>query len=448
MVFLPTSPSNTSTPSQTPMANASSTLKTGVFIAAMFFGVTGIWSVFAKLESSVLANGELVYAGDRREIQHLEGGIVREIRVRDGDLVQEGDALIVLSDVEMIAQRNAIRAEYHEVLGRLARLRAERENVDVITFDQELLSLQGDPKVSEILDMQTDYFQSRRSTFEGQTEILAGRIPQYDRMIAGLDAQIGSITKQLDITDEEIKDVEKLVDRGIERKPRLLALQKSQADLQGKMGELTAQKSQTGLAISEVEMRLSDMQITRISEVESELTPLLSRALDLTDRLAAAEDRLERTVVRSPITGFVHSSQVHTIAAVIRPGDTLLSIVPKSEDIIISARVRPIDIDKLVVGGGARIMLSAFKQNEVPPLEGEVLVVSADRLQDEATGQSYFAVRVAISEADFLKIQSEWEIELLPGMPADVYIRTGFRSPLDYFMQPLRESFSKAFRET
>lgn len=419
-----------------------------MLIVLAFFGVTIAWGAFAQLESSVMASGELVYAGDRRQVQHLEGGIVREILVRDGDLVQKGDAVLILSDIEMLSQRNAVRAEYHEVLGRLARLRAERQNSETIVFHEELLVFQNDPKVRDILEMQTEFFESRRSAFESQTEILAGRIPQYDQMVAGLDAQIASITMQSRITAEEIITVKALLERGIERKPRLLALQKSQADLEGKMGELLAQKGQTELAVSEVEMRLSDMKIGRIGEVEAELTPLLSRALDLSDRLKAAEDRLNRTVIRAPITGFVHGSQVHTIAAVIKPGDTLLSIVPQLEEIVISARVQPIDIDKLTVGGGARIVLSAFKQNEVPPLEGVVLAVSADRLQDESTGQSYFSVRVAIQEADYMNLQQNSKIDLMSGMPAEVYIRTGFRSPFNYLVQPLKESFDRAFRET
>lgn len=426
---------------------ARGTLMWGLFILAMFFGAGGIWAVHANIDSAVIAGGELVMEGNRIRVQHLEGGIVDTIAVDDGYRVVVGDPLIGLEQAAARAQVVTLRAELFDALGRMARLRAERGESATIVFPERLLEAAGFPGVADVLRMQEDLFRSRRRAFDGQKEILAARIPQYQSMIEGLNGQISALGVQLATLDEEIDIVEGLLDKGIARRPRLLQLRRNAAAVQGEIGDLIEKRAQTRLAISEIEMRLIDLDTTRLASIEEELTPLLSRVIDLEDRLRAAEDRLERTVVRAPVSGVVVGLSVHNSGAVVQPGHVLLSIVPDGAAMVAHARVSPVDVDLVAAGQSARVVLSAFKQNIVPPLLGRVRRISADRLEDGRTGEPFFEVVVDF-ELEGEELNGDDRLLLVPGMPAEIFIRTGSRTPLEYLLQPLRDSFRRALRET
>lgn len=426
---------------------ARGTLTWGLVILAMFFGAGGFWAVKASIDSAVIAGGELVMEGNRTRVQHLEGGIVETIAVSDGDRVAAGDPLILLEDAAPRAQVVALRAEFFDALGRMARLRAERGESATIAFPPKLLEAAGQPGVADVLAMQEELFRSRCRAFEGQKEILAARIPQYESMIEGLNSQIVALGDQLKTLQEELETVQGLFDKGFERRPRLLQLRRNAAGVQGEIGDLVEKRAQTRLAISEVEMRLIDLVDSRTAAIEEELTPLLSRLIDLEDRLRAAEDRLERTVVHAPVSGVVVGLSVHNSGAVVQPGDVLLSIVPDNAAMVAHARVSPMDVDLVAAGQSARVVLSAFKQNIVPPIEGRVRRISADRLEDNRSGEPFFE---AVVEFDFdgAGAHGTERLDLVPGMPAEVFINTGSRTPLEYLMQPLRDSFRRAMRET
>lgn len=423
---------------------ARATIMTGVLIVLFFFGAGGFWAVNASIDSAVIAPGELIVEGNRTRVQHLEGGIIAEIKIRDGDKVKAGDPLIVLEDVRARAQVQALKAEYFEALGRSARLRAERAGSPQIDFPDLLIAAADDLQVAEIGEMQLQLFLSRRQAFKGQKDILASRVPQYRSMIDGLDAQITALETQAEIFAEELEVVEDLFDRGIERRPRLLQLRRNVAGVQGEIGDLKEKRAQTLLAISELEMRLIDLDDSRLAAIDEELTPLLSRLIDIEDRLFAAEDQLSRTIIRAPVDGVVVGLAVHNSGAVIDPGAVLLSIVPEFSPMIVHARITPIDVDMVTSGLTAQVVLSAFKQSDVKPLDALVERVSADRLEDERTGETYFEVVLSFPRsADAAELPP-----LVSGMPAEVYINTGTRSPMDYFLQPLRDSFRRAMRES
>lgn len=423
---------------------ARATIMTGVIMVLFFFGAGGFWAVKASIDSAVIAPGELIVEGNRTRVQHLEGGIIADIKVHDGDKVKAGDPLILLEDVRARAQVQALKAEYFEALGRSARLRAERAGLDRIHFPEPLIAVADDLQVAELAEMQLQLFQSRRQAFKGQKDILASRVPQYHSMIDGLDAQITALETQAEIFMEELEVVEDLFDRGIERRPRLLQLRRNVAGVQGEIGDLKEKRAQTLLAISELEMRLIDLDDSRLAAIDEELTPLLSRISDIEDRLSAAEDQLSRTIIRAPVDGAVVGLAVHNTGAVIEPGAVLLSIVPEFSPMVVHARVTPIDVDMVTTGLTAEVVLSAFKQSDVKPLDALVERVSADRLEDERTGETYFEVVLSLPDSP-----NDAELPpLVSGMPAEVYINTGTRTPLDYFLQPLRDSFRRAMRES
>lgn len=423
---------------------ARSTIMTGVLIVLFFFGAGGFWAVNASIDSAVIAPGELIVEGNRTRVQHLEGGIIADIKIRDGHKVKVGDSLILLENVRARAQVQALKAEYFEALGRSARLRAERSGLTQIDFPDPLIAAADDLQVAEIAEMQLQLFHSRRRAFKGQKDILASRVPQYHSMIDGLDAQLTALQTQAEIFAEELAVVEELFDKGIERRPRLLQLRRNVAVIQGEIGDLKEKRAQTLLAISELEMRLIDLDDSRFAAIDDELTPLLSRLIDIEDRLFAAEDQLSRTTIRAPVDGVVVGLAVHNSGAVIDAGAVILSIVPEFSPMIVHARINPIDVDMVTAGLTAQVVLSAFKQSDVKPLDALVERVSADRLEDERTGETYFEVVLSFPSS----LGAAELPPLVSGMPAEVYINTGTRSPLDYFMQPLRDSFRRAMRES
>lgn len=426
---------------------ARATVASGLLIVSVFFGAGGYWAVHASIDSAVIAAGELIMEGNRTRVQHLEGGIVAAIHVDDGDSVEAGEPLIRLEDVRARAQKVALRSEFFDALGRAARLRAERLGLEAIDFPDRLIRASADPQVAEVIQMQQQLFQSRRHAFDGQREILASRIPQYHSMIGGLDSQLEALQSQLDIFAEELEVAENLFEKGIERRPRVLQLRRNVASVKGEIGDLVEKRGQTLLAISEVEMRLIDMTDSRLAAIDEELTGLLSRLIDLEDRLRAAEDQLERTVIRAPVSGVVVGLDVHNTGAIVQPGDVLLSIVPGSASIVVHARVSPLDVDLVSPGLDAQIVLSAFKQSDVPPIDARVRRVSADRLEDERSGDTYFEAVLEFASPES-RLDGESGPKLVPGMPAEVFIRTGSRAPIDYLLQPLRDSFRRALRES
>ncbi|MFP4125560.1 MAG: HlyD family type I secretion periplasmic adaptor subunit [Alphaproteobacteria bacterium] len=427
---------------------AGGALALGVAVLVLFFGGLGTWAVTAELDAAVVARGELIYEGDRRDVQHLEGGVVERIFVDDGDAVVPGGLLIRLRDVGARARVSEVRTEYHGVLARAARLEAERAQAAAIRFPEPLRARAEEASVAHLLDEERKLFASRVAAFESQKGLLRARIPQYERMITGLKSQIAAAELQIETIEDETRAVATMVEKGLERRPRLQRLQRERAALEGELGELTEKVAQTRLAQQEIEERILDFERTRRAEIEEELAPLVARRGELRDKLQAAKDVRARTEIRAPIGGVVHGMQVHAEGAVIKPGEPLMSIVPDDERVVVDARVRPQDIELVSAGQSSRVVLSAYNQSDVPPIAGEVLRVSADRLQEAESGETYFLARLRLDEAALRATAVGNRLKLVPGMPAEVFINTGSRTPLDYLLEPLRDSFQRAFRET
>ena len=415
----------------------------GAGIVGLFFGVFGAWAAFAPLESAAVARGVISVETQRKTIQHLEGGIVGEILVRDGDEVAADAILVVLDDTQARATLDLLRGRHRAARALEARLIAERDGAADISFPDDVRG-SADAGVAELVRAQGNIFTGRRRSITGQDAIMRQRIAQIQQEIRGLEGQSAAQAEQLALTSEEIASNQKLVDEGLSGKTRLLELQRALAEVTGEHSQSLAAIARAQQNIEETRLEMADLRTSFINEAVQQLGIVQNELLDLGEQIRAAEDVLRRTVIRSPMAGTVVGLQVHTVGGVVAPGQTLLDVVPKGDRLIVEAFVDPNDIDVVEVGLGAQVRLTALTQRNLAPLEGHVTTVSADRLTDQRTGLSYFLARVELDDDPVAKLDGE---RLYPGMQAEVMIVTGERTTLDYLSRPLVNSFNRAFRE-
>ena len=415
----------------------------GFAVIALFLGGLTAWSLLAPIESAVVAPGVVSVDSSRKTVQHLEGGIVAEIAVREGDSVRVGELLLRLQDTGQVAQRNQLRAQLDEALAGVARLRAERENAAELAFPAELTRRAAEPEVAAVLAGQRSIFASRRRLTEEQTAVLTQRIAGFGDEIDGLNGQIAAANRQLGFIGEELVMLEKMYAKKLVDKPRLLALRRDRAEIEGGISEQQAAISRANQGILESRLRIAELEATAMKEVDEQMRLLQARGYELGQQLAAAEDILRRTRIRSPIDGTVVGLQVHTIGGVVTAGEPLLNVVPSDEELVVEASVDPRDIEQVHAGLPANIALTAFNRRVRAPVEGMVRTVSADSLIDPMTGAAYYLVRVEL-RPESLQAQ---QVVLKPGMTADVMIRTGARTPLEYLVEPITRNLSRALRE-
>jgi HlyD family type I secretion membrane fusion protein len=414
----------------------------GALTVGLFFGGFGAWAALAPLSGAVVAPGQIQSGSDRKTVQHLEGGIIAEIRVREGDRVQANDVLVRLDDIETRTAAEALRAQLIELASRETRLMAERDGTPMAAFDAPLLALARTDHPT--LAGQVSLFDSRWRTYQGQIAILEQRIAQSEAHIRALTAQVRSAERQMVLIREETASVRELVEKGLERRPRLLALEREAARLEGERGESDGLIVQARQAIVEARMEISALNDKRVTDAETELRDVQLRRAETTERLAAAEARLDRTAVLAPQDGIVLNLRYVTPGGVITAGAPILDLVPAEDNLAIEARVRPIDVDEVAIGQTADVRLVGLKQRVTPTLTGRVMRLSADTLADERTGESYYEARVEIPAAELDRLGDH---QLGPGMPAEVMILTGERTLVDYLVQPIMDSFARALRE-
>ena len=418
----------------------------GVVVVLLFFGGFGTWSTMAPLSSAAVASGVVSPDGSRRTVQHLEGGIIQEILVRDGDRVEMGQRLVVLEDVAARSERDMRETRFYALSAVEARLVAELNQRETIEFPLELLlASQSDWDLAAALADQRIHFETRAAGFANRTGILEARIAALQEEIAGLQVQIESQERQLALIDEEIAGVQQLVDQGLERRPRLLALQRSQAEIDGSIGANVAAIARAEQVIGETQLQILDLESNLREEVAGSLANLRAEIATIEEELRAREDVLARTLVTAPVSGTVVGLQFHTIGGVVRSGDPILDIVPDDDELIIDARLTPTDIDSVTPGQSAEVHLLAYAQRNMPRLTGQVRDVSADRLVDDVTGEPYFRARVEVGPDALAELGDD--VVLSPGMPVEVMIATGEQTVLDYVAGPLLRSFNRAFRE-
>ena len=417
----------------------------GLAVVAVFLGGFGLWAALARLDSAVIAAGVLGVSGERKTVQHLEGGIVADILVTEGAAVAAGQPLILLDDTQPRAALALLDAQYRSEAARNARLEAERDGLPDIVWPADLRTAAAvHPATAEVLATQERIFRARAVSLANQVAIHERRIEQLRDQRAGLLGEIESQDRQLELLDEGLFDVRRTVLLGLESKhERLLQLERQRSGTAGLRTRSEAQIAGIDEAVGERELLIVELGNTRLAEVAGELRDVELRLSDLRERLAAARDVVARTRVRAPVGGTVMGLRVFTRGGVIDPGEALMEIVPAGDWLVIEARVATTDIDSVAAGLPAQVRLTAFSQLGAPRLTGEVVRVSADRFDDARTGAAWYEARIALDPGQ----PALADLELVPGMPAEVMIVTGARTPLDYVLTPIVESLGRALRE-
>jgi HlyD family secretion protein len=416
----------------------------GAVTVAAFLGTFLIWGFVASLDSAAIAPGTVIVDSHRKTVQHLEGGIVREILVREGERVKAGQVLLRLDTALAGAASMQLRNQRWATLAKIARLRAEQADAPAIVLPAELQARTGDPAVAEQVATQQSLFAARKQAYDSQIGAIERRIQQSREDITAMRSQYAANAERLKYFEEEAEAIRELVEKGYERKPRLLGLQRSIAETRGKMGELDATIARSRQMIAQAEYEAKTVRNQRQSDINRELQDAQAAEADLNDRLKAADDVLQRKDVVAPQDGQVVDLKFFTPGGVVQPGAPILDIVPQEDDLIVEARVNPMDIDVVRAGLPAEVRLTAYRQRIVPLVDGEVVNVSADKLQDQRTGESYFTARVRLKKDS---LAAAGKIEPYPGMPAEVYIVTGKRRAIDYILSPIVDSTRRSFRE-
>lgn len=415
----------------------------GLAIVVGFFGLLGGAAAVLPLDSAAVAVGVVNSQGNRRAIQHLEGGLIREIHVRDGSRVAAGDPLVTLDTAKSETVRSILKGRLAAARALAARLRAERDGHVHIGFDFSDTEL-GDPAVLDAVAGQTRIFEARRDALRSQGDVLAQRISQIDAEIAGLREQVAAQDRQSTLIDREISAVAGLVDKGLERQSRLLALQRAKAEIDIAQALARAAIARGEQRIGETRLQAEDLRVQLLSEVVAELREADDTIFDLRERLRDAETTLARAVIAAGVDGTVVGLTVFTVGGVIAPGEVIMHIVPERDPLIVEARVHPNDIDAVTAGLAARIRLTAFSQRAMDVVEGQVASVSADRLTDPVTNAPYYLARIDLDTAAMPRDVAD---RVMPGMGVEVMIRIGERTLLRYLMQPLRDSLARALKE-
>ena len=384
-------------------------------------------------------------SSSRKTIQHLEGGIVREILVADGDVVHAGQTLISLEDTKARAEAESLQGQLWDATAREARLQAEQRGEERMSFPAKLEAAQkASPSLAAVLAGQQSIFETRRQVFRSQVAVNRDRRAQVEKEIEGLMAQQGAASKRIEIVGEEADTVSMLVSKGLERRPRLLSLQREKADIEGRRGEIVAQISRAEQVINELQATLIKLENDRQNEIAQSLREVQSQIFQIRERLQAADDQLLRTAVKAPEDGVVTDLRIHTPGGVVGAGAPLLDLVPRQDRLVVTARVRPEDIDVVRPGLSADVNLLPYNQRRVPRLKGIVTRVSADRLVDKRTDQPYYATKIRVQDPLVAEIDG---IRIIPGMPAQVFIKTGRGTVALYALKPLLDSFNNAFHE-
>lgn len=408
-------------------------------VVALFFGGFAAWAAFAPLESAAIAPGALGVSGERKTVQHLEGGIVARIEVAEGDAVAAGQILLVLDDTQPRAALARLESRRRSAAALEARLVAERDGFDAIAWPEWLLAANDDA----VLATQERIFAARKASFGNETAILEQRIAQIREQSAGYAGQIAAQDREIGLLADEIRDVRPLVEKGHAPRPRLRALEREEAEIVGARARNRAQVARLDQAAGETRLRIVHLGNARMTEVTAELREVEARLADLNERLTAARDVLARTRVTAPVAGTVVGLGVFTRGAVVAPGQKLMDIVPAGDRLVVEARIAPTDIDSVAVGLPAQVRLTAFSLLTTPPLDGHVIQVSADAFADERTGASWYEARIALDPGQ----PGLDGLDLVPGMPAEVMIVTGISTPLEYLLKPILTSLDRALRE-
>ncbi|MBR1123074.1 HlyD family type I secretion periplasmic adaptor subunit [Bradyrhizobium lablabi] len=419
-------------------------LRTGLRVLLVVTLLGGGWLALAPLAGAVVVPGNLVVQSNVKSIQHPTGGVVAEIKVTDGARVAAGDLLLRLDATQVQASLQIVSKQLDEVRARIARLTAERDGLAQVEFPAVLTARAGDANVRGLLNSETSLFKARSEGRASQKNLLQSKITQLSQETSGLEAQVSSKLKQLDLIAGELTGVQDLYDKRLVPLARLTTLQRETARIEGERGQLISSIAETRTKVDENQLQIARLDQDFRTDVVKELGETQGKEAELIERGVAARDQLNRIELRAPTSGTIHQLSVHTIGGVIRPGDVIMQLVPDADDLLVEAKLQPHDIDQVRPGQQAFVRFSSFNQRTTPQLAGTVSLVSADIRHDSQTNASYYSVRVVLPDDERRRLGG---LQLVPGMPAEVFMQTGSRTMMSYLFKPITEQFNRAFVE-
>lgn len=414
-------------------------------IAVLFFGF-GAWAIGTSIAGAVVAQGQVEVEQQRQVVQHPDGGVVQDILVREGATVDAGETLIRIDGTLLQTELAIVEGQYYELLARRGRLEAERDEAPEIIFPDLLLeALPDNPSLQTMADGQTSLFETRRDTLQQSLDQLATQSDQVGAQINGIAAQQSALSTQRGLIAEELADQRSLLEKGLAQAPRVLALEREAAAIDGQIGEMQATKAQAETRQTEIGITLLRTRSERREKAETELRDLGYRELELAERRRSLIEQLSRLDITAPVAGVVYQMHVTTPRSVIRAAEPILYIVPQDRPLVIAARIPTIHVDEVHSGQDVNLRFAAFNARTTPEINGQVSRVSADAILDEATNTPFYRAKVTIPAEERDKLG---DLALVPGMPVEVFIQTGERSPAAYLVKPFTDYFARAFRES
>lgn len=418
--------------------------KLGLIIILIFFGGLFIWIFFTKIESAAIAPGKITVIGSNRVIENYDGGILEEIKIKDGQRVKKGQILLVLDKTEASVAFTINQQAFFSLLSMKARLESELNEQTQVIYPKEIISNEIYSAVKATVSLQNRIFVENNASFNRDIEIYKQEIYQIQKQMGGSEAQLRSLQTQLVFLNKELKEMRALEAERLIKQSQLFALEREAANVNGQIGQQQAQIAMYQEKVGQTQLQINALRDKRKKELLDQLHDTQEKLDEITQRYKAADARLARTIIISPIAGVVSNLKVHTVGEVIKPGEPLMDIVPTGEEMTATVRVNPLDIDVVHPGLVAKVRLTAYKQRTTPLVMGTVDDVSADALQDERTDRSYYEASIVIDAKELARLKN---VSLYPGMPVEAMIITNRLSPFMYFMDPIIRSFEKAFRE-
>jgi len=416
----------------------------GYATIALAFGVFGTWAATVPLASGVVAHGMVAVMTNRKTIQHLEGGIISEIAVKEGDIVEAGQVLVRLDPTQAKGNQSVLSARLALLRAAEARLAAESVDAADVTFPAEILGEAGTAEPPYVT-LQRTLFRDRKATKDGQVSILRARISQLEEEVTGLTAQRKSLTGQRASMEAEIERMKVGEKNGYVSTNQVAQLMRASMELEGNLGRIIADTAKANQTIAETKLQILQIKQEFVERAGTELRDIRDQVNEVSERVKQAQDVLDRTTIRAPVRGKIQSIRYHTTAGVVRPADPIMELIPLDDDLIINARVRPVDVDNVILGGKAEVRFPAFASRSTPVIFGSVQVLSPDIIQPESPQmEPYYDARISVEDKD---VPAEMRGRLQPGMPAEVIIASGERTMVEYLIKPLKDSFSKGMLE-
>lgn len=416
------------------------------FVSLLFLilGV-GLWSITTQIAGAVIASGSIQVKVNRQVIQHPTGGVVGEVLVSEGDSVKAGDVVIRFDDSELKSELAIIESQYFELLARKALFQAERNDDLNLKYETELVTkAERSTDIQKLMDGQSSFFHARKASLEKQKQQLAEQTVQLNNQVKGVEAQSIASQLQLELLEEELVDTQFLFDKGLAQASRVLALRREQARIAGQVGSLTADLGRLRAAISGVNIQVLQLDTERHTSAIENLRGIGYRILELAERRVAIKQKLSRLEARAPMSGIVHDNQVFALQSVVEPAQPMMYIIPNETPLVIQAQVDVIHVDQVYVGQDATLNFATFSQNTTPQIFGTVTKLSADIFTDQVTGLNYYQIELIPKKTELAKLDN---LELLPGMPVEAFLKTDERSAFTYLVKPVTDYFNKAFRE-